>query len=238
VTTGGFINYPMAWSPDGLSLAYSSDRDQALRNVYRVRVDGSGEPVRLAPSAREQRMMSWSSQGVIAWAEAGNIWVLPPDGDAAPFFTSEDRETHATFSPDGQWLAYVSNRTGRGTEVYVRPYPGPNPRERISVDGGTSPAWSPDGRQIYFLDANRRPPVLMVVDVTPGTGADFQVGPPAPVIGWGHWIFGGVRGYDVHPDGSIVTVLEGEETYDSNRITELHVVLNFFEELKARVGNQ
>ncbi len=76
----------------------------------------------------------------------------------------------------------------------------------------------------------------MVVDVTPG--ADFQVGRPAPVIGWGPWIFGGVRGYDVHPDGSIVTGLEGEETYDSNRITELHVVLNFFEELKARVGNQ
>ena len=59
----------------------------------------------------------------------------------APFFTSEANESHATFSPDGRWLAYVSDQSGR-FEVYVRPYPGPEPATLISGDGGQSPAWS------------------------------------------------------------------------------------------------
>ena len=240
VSTGGFQNCCMAWSPDGLSLAFSSDRDQAFWNVYSVRVDGSGEPERLAPSEWFQYGPSWSSQGVIAWSEADDsglldIWVLPPDGDPAPLFTSENDEFHAAFSHDGQWLAYASDRSGR-PEVYVRPYPGPGPATRISVDGGMCPLWSPDGRQIYYAWRG----VLVAVDVTPGVGADFQRGRPAPLIEPWTSMCAPVRAYDVFPDGSFVTTVAVDEGSPVERFktTEIQVVLNWFEELKARGGNE
>jgi Tol biopolymer transport system component len=71
--------------------------------------------------------------------EGNDIWILPPDGPPAPFFTSEANDWDATFSHDGRWIAYRSNRSGRA-EVYVRPYPGPEPATLISTDGGTNPA--------------------------------------------------------------------------------------------------
>ena len=239
LNTGGFINGAMEWSPDGRWLAFSSDRDrEGGQNIYRIAADGNGEPERLAPpTERRQTMSSWSSEGVIAWLEHDDsgvfdIWVLPPDGDAAPFFTSAEQETYATFSPDGQWLAYVSDRSER-QEVYVRPYPGPGPATLIS-DGGVSPAWSPDGLEIYFWRAG----VLWAVDVTPGD--EFQGGRPAPLIDPWRYYFSPVRRYDVFPDGSFVkSVLDvgGRSPEERYGATELHVILNWAGELKGRVGN-
>lgn len=170
--------------------------------------------------------------------------MLPPDGNPAPFFTSGAREGYATFSPDGQWLAYVSNQSGQ-REVYVRPYPGPEPATPISGDGGTNPAWSADGRQIFY----HRGGVLMAVDVTPGD--EFQVGLPAPLLDPWTFTFSPVRGYDVFSDGSFIFGVpdQDESQSDTNAesrvakrlkqfgATELHVVLNWVEELKRRVEN-
>jgi len=221
------------WSPDGRILAISSDRDGDVRNLYRLAADGSGEPERLAPSDQAQYVASWSSEGVIAFLEGEGIWILAPDGRPAPFFTSEAFEQDATFSHDGRWIAYRSNRSGRN-EVYVRPYPGPEPATLISTDGGTNPAWSPDDRQIYY----RQPPgVLVAVAVTPGD--EFQAGRPTPLIApWANR--SPVRQYDVFPDGSFVTTVAvdaGRTFVERFGATELHIVLNWFEELKARVGN-
>jgi len=239
LNTGGFGNSPMEWSPDGDSIAFSSDRDQANRNIYLMAVDGSGEPERLHPSDRVQVIASWSSEGVIAWLEAGDIWVLPPDGDPAPFFTSAAGEAYATFSPDGQWLAYSG-----GGGIYVRPYPGPEPATQIS-EGGRDVAWSPDGRQIYYIQDR----VLIAVDVTPGD--EFQAGRPAPLIDPWTLLVRPQRGYDVFPDGSFVTRVPdvedsqtggdgaslGARRLEQFGATELHVVLNWTEELKERVPN-
>ena len=232
LNTGGFRDSPMAWSPDGRWLAYSSDRDQTVRNAYRLAVDGSGEPERLHPSDRSQIVASWSSEGVIAWLEDDgsgvyDIWVWPPDGAPAPFFRSAADERNATFSPDGQWLAYLEVGSG----IYVRPYPGPEPATQIS-EGGSNVAWSPDGRQIYYAQDR----VLMAVDVTPGD--EFQAGRPVPLIDPWTLLVGPMRGYDVFPDGSFVTRVAGDGTnLEQFGATELHVVFNWFEELRQRMGN-
>ena len=240
LNTGGFSNAWMEWSPDGRSLAFSSDRDGDVINIYSLAVDGSGEPERLASSNQSQFVASWSSEGVIAFLEGGDIWILPPDGSPAPFFTSEANDLDATFSSDGRWLAYrstpdVSTGSVPGQEVYVRPYPGPGPATLISTDGGINPTWSPDDRQIFYLQP---PGVLMAVDVTPGD--EFQAGRPTSLIDRFSGSMSPVRSYDIFPDGSFVTrTLVGSPPVDPERLraTELHVILNWTEELKERVPN-
>ena len=139
LNTGGVANPTLEWSPDGKSIAFTSDRDGPVANIYRMPSDGSGVPERLAPANHMQHVASWSSAGVIAFLQqtAGqfDIWTIVPGGKPVPFVTSSANETDATFSPDGRWLAYASDQTGRN-EVYVRPYPGPAPRFRFRVAAG------------------------------------------------------------------------------------------------------
>ncbi len=245
----------MEWSPDGRFLAFSAIVGSAKRNIYSLPVDGSSEPERLAPSEGAQTMTSWSSEGVIAFVEPNvsgeggfDIWMIPPDGAPAPFFTSADHEADATFSPDGRWLAYVSDRNGPRA-VYVRPYPGPEPATLIVGGGAENPAWSSDGRQIYYIQASsdsvNSGRVLMAVDVIPGN--EFQVGRPVALIAPWRLSVAYSRGYDVFPDGSFVTRVAEEDIVDRESLmaqrleefgaTELHVVLNWAEELKERVPN-
>ena len=238
LNAGGFINGPVEWSPDGRFLAFSSDRDGDVPNMYRLAVDGSGEPERLARSDQVQYVASWSSEDVIAFLEGNDIWILPPDGSPAPFFESEANDWDATFSYDGRWIAYRSDRSGR-QEVYVRPYPAAEPATLISTDGGTNPTWSPEDRQIFYRQpTGAGPPVLMAVDVTPGD--EFQADRPTPLIDPWPNALSPVRRYDLFPDGSFVTGTSvGSPPVEPERLraTELHVILNWTEELKERVPN-
>ena len=93
-------------------------------------------------------------------------------------------------------------------------------------------AWAPDGRQIYYVQG----PVLMAVDVTPGD--EFQAGRPAPLIDRFDYLTEPIRGYDVFPDGSfVVSPVDVDRLFSTNRANELHVILNWAEELKERVPN-
>ncbi|MEZ5492332.1 MAG: hypothetical protein R3F50_18775 [Gammaproteobacteria bacterium] len=250
--TGGYSNHWPIWSPDGGSIAFSSDRDDTengVANVYRMAADASGKIERLAASDTPQFMSSWSSTGVIAYLQGNapsDIWVLPPEGEPSAFFVSEANEEYASFSPDGRWLAYTSDQTGR-REVYVRPYPGPEPATLISSGGGSAPAWSKDGARLYYRSAGQ----MMAVDVAPG--ASFQASRAVTLIERFSYNSGGrVRAYDVYADGSFVAnnILDAQEaSTDAERpvsispnrwqlrVAEAHVILNFFEELKTRMVN-
>ena len=238
LNTGSLTNVWPSWSPDGKSIAFSSVRDGG-QNIYRMAADGSDEqPERLAPSDQAQTMMSWSSDGVIAYLQDGDIWMLPPDGEPAPFFTSEANEQYASFSPDGKWLAYSVSGT-RGSELYIRPYPGPGPAVLISGNGSRAPAWSSDGTQLYFIQANAtlQRNGMMVVDINEG-----RPSPALPLIDpWPYKATITRRSYDVFEDGAfIAAVPDGEIRYarERYRVDELQVVLNFFEVLRQRVANE
>jgi Tol biopolymer transport system component len=246
LNTGGFLARSASWSPDGTSIAFSSDREDGRVNIYRMDADGSGEPERLVPSDRLQLMSSWSVDGVIAYVEsteAGDydIWVLPPDGDPVSFVGSDADEVYASFSPNGRWMVYGSDESGR-SEVYVRPYPGPGPATLISGNGGVSPAWSSDGAQIYYLerDVNRTQARMMVVDVVPES--PFRAGRPRVFLDpWPTTDTTVLRAYDVLGDGQFVLPMrddgvDGNELRTRFAVGEFQVVLNFLEAFRQRVG--
>ena len=245
LNTGGFRNLYPHWSPDGEFITFSSNSLDGVQNIYRIPAAGSSEqPERLAPSAdQNQEMMSWSSDGVIAfrqWGDSienGAIWVLPPDGEPRAFTSSELGVAHATFSPDGEWLAY-SARGSRGREVYIRPYPGPGPAVLIAGNNSDAPAWSSDGTQLYFrqFDSSLQRIAMMVVDITEGR--------PSPartlIAPWPYYGTNPLRTYEVLEDGRFIAALQDASLNDpvSYRAKELQVVLNFFEVLRQRVTNE
>ena len=199
-------------------------------NLYRKAADGSGEPERLTQSDADQEPWSWSPDGVVAFVESGDIMILEMDGEnePAPFHqTPFFDESHPTFSPDGNWLAYTSNESGP-SEVYVRPYPAVEPPHKISSDGGQSPRWSPNGNKLFYRDpATDR---IMVVDIPEGSISErgrsrvlFELEGQS-VDGF----------YDVSPDGTRF-VMGTRVARESENARRIHIVLNWVEELKELV---
>src|SRR4029077_15998782 len=124
------------------------------------------------------------------------------DRKAQPFDTGEVGASSPCFSPDGRWIAYTSNESGR-TEVYVRPYPGPGGKWQVSTDGGTEPAWNPKGRELFYRAGNR----MMATPVT--FQPAFSVGKPA-VLFEGSWLPSPRTSpnYDVSRDGQRFLMLK------------------------------
>ena len=148
--------------------------------------------------------------------------MLPVEGDRTPVpvAVSEFSEGLPRFSPNGRWLAYQSNRSGR-FQVYVQGYPDPGRPELVSLDGGTNPAWRSDGRELFFRNGD----LMMVVEVSPEDPPQFS----RPRVLFEHPFPGGagVSAYDVSPDGQrFITGVVVQ-----NPPVQLRVIVNFIEEL-------
>ena len=144
-------NTPAIWSPDGTRVVYGSKRN-GKGGLYVKRADGTGTEQLLLESETTKIPMSWSPDGnfIVYWVPGGIEWVLPLTGDRRPFQISEGQTTHAQISPDGKWIAYQSNDTGRA-EIYIKAFPQGSHSWRVSREGGVFSRWRGDSRELYFL---------------------------------------------------------------------------------------
>ena len=222
------------WTPDGKRIVFLWQDPLAL-NLFSQPYDGSSPMERLTTSQYDQYPGSWSSDGkTLALVEsqqntADDIAVMDvPSGRVTPFLNSQYSEEYPEFSPDGRWIAYVSDESARD-EVYVRPFPGPGMKHQVSSQGGVQPLWARNGRQLFY----RRQDQVWAVDVR--TDGGFSTGKPRLLFerpGYSPGI--PTRSYDLSQDGQRFLMVKLEQRKPAP-VTEMTLVQNWFEELKRLV---
>jgi eukaryotic-like serine/threonine-protein kinase len=227
VSFGGDDFNPV-WSPDESRLAWSSGRTGTAQIFSRV-VDGSLPEEQLTDLDELAFVTSWSPDGKVllfnrsvTGESQSDVWLLPLDGEPRPFIHSSFNEFGAQFSPDGRFVAYVSNESGE-YEIYVTPYPGPGPRWKVSTGGGGVPVWSGRGDRIFY----RWGPRYYVVDFRPGPPVSFST----PKLLFESRDYG--RVFDVSPDGERLLMVRTDQDHRTTRT--LNLIANWTDELKRRV---
>jgi serine/threonine-protein kinase len=235
LTVDGTSQAPV-WSPDGSRLAYGSTRSGRPATYVRT-LGGAGTESTL--TANDQTNLnfpfSWSPDGrflagvSVNPTTANDIWVydINDPSRSRAFVATQFREGAPTFSPDGRFIVYVSEQTGR-TEIVMRPFPGPGDEIAISSGGGKEPVWARKAGQLFY----RQDDAMMVVDIS--TTPSVKVGTPRRLFerpfnrSTAFW-----PNYDVTPDGQRFLMVK-DSALDAPP-TRINVVLNWFEELKRLV---
>jgi Tol biopolymer transport system component len=193
------------WSPDGISILFASDRKAkgAHSDLWIKPIDGGKERI-FAESSDDRGPEDWSRDGrflsfsVIEARGRRNtqLWFLDTTRErrVVPFATDADIQGNSRFSPEGRWIAYSSNESGR-FEVYVRAFPGPGGEWQVSTSGGSFPVWRRDGKELFYLSLDNK--ITAVPVATDGT---FRAGSPVSLFSVNPKIFNTV--YDVSSDGS------------------------------------
>jgi len=201
-------------------------------------VDDTASEERLTSGEPTQTPGSWSDDGQwLAYSEThpatgGDIWALPTGGDRTPrvVVRTPSDERHPRLSPDGRWLAYASNESGRN-EVLVQSFPEPGGRTQLSTSGGIEPVWSRDGRELFYLNGD----AMMAVEIR--TSPTFTVSAPRMLFE-GRYVPSpnAVASYDVSADGQ--RSLRVQPMHPDPPTDQIQVGLNWFEELKRLVPMQ
>jgi serine/threonine-protein kinase len=227
----GLDYYPL-WTPDGQRVVFTSSREGPF-NLFWKAADGTGSAERLTASESIQWAGSWSPDGKVLVFDEKNpeavygIMVLSLEGKPAtrPLVRTQFNEANPTISPDGRWIAYQWDESGRW-EVLVRPFPDVDSgRWQISTNGGSKPVWAPNGKELFYRNGDK----MMAVSVE--TESSFNHGNPK-VLFERHYFMprAGARHYDISPDGQRFLMIK--ESEKQAPLTELIVVENWFEELK------
>jgi serine/threonine-protein kinase len=228
-------HYAPIWTPDGRNLVFETASPAPLLSLAS---DGSGVPIQIS------RIDHYHPHGVTAdgrhvlavAVDAGggggsDIVTIPIGGNEdkpqpRPLVQTPGREGFEglTLSPDGRWMAYSSDVTGR-LEIWVQPYPGPGVPVRVSPNGGLEPVWARNGRELFYLEGRK----LMSVAVNAGSTFDFK--PATTLFEAVYTLNGQPPSYDVAADGRILMIKQFGEPTASTMV----VVLNWFDELKRLV---
>jgi serine/threonine protein kinase/Tol biopolymer transport system component len=229
------VSYGPIPSPDGRRIAYQATRD-GVTGVMISNVDGSGEE-RLTSDKRFNFPTSWTPDGkqllITAASEIGNIEVrlIAVDGDRKqqPLLQGPFNAGGARFSPDGHWIAYVSDESGRN-EVYVRSYPGAGTRIPISSDGGTQPVWSRNGRELFFRNGDQTLAVTVGLSPSPAAGKPKILFTRTALDDSSGPAYGMAADYDVSLDGQ--RFIMRKHNPDNSQIPAVRIVFNWFDEIK------
>jgi serine/threonine-protein kinase len=224
-------NIGPAWAPDGRVLAFASNREGPF-NVFLHELNGGG-PERVTASEFHQVPTSWSPDGrtlVFSERRPDTGWdsrmMTLESKDLYPLLDSPFEEEYATVSPNGKWLAFGCNDSGK-REVYVKPVSNPGPILQMSREGGSEPVWSRSGAELFYRSGERS---NRMMSVSIAYETPLLVSEP-------RFLFEGDYGltvplshpnYDVTPDGQRFVMVKNHRP----RTTELHVVLNWFGELE------
>jgi Tol biopolymer transport system component len=203
------------WSPDGSRIVFDSNR-KGHYDLYLKPANGAGSEQLLVESPQDKAGMDWSRDGrfftyiSLDPQSAYDIWILPMEGDRKPFVFLKTNFVDGTpqFSPNGHWLAYETNETGR-FEIYVRPFNGSPSGEssggqwQVSTSGGINPRWRSDGKELYYIAPDGK---LMAAPITINGGT---VQPGSPVALFQTKVYSGDNPfsghqYDVSPDGRFI----------------------------------
>ncbi len=220
------------WSPDGSRIAFESVRD-GQPDIAVKAVGGTGEVEVLLEAEGIQSPSSWSPDGThllyyhLDSKTSWDIYVLPlvDDRTPRPFIKTPFVELRSRFSPDGRWVAYQSNESGR-FEIYVQAFPGPGGKWQISTAGGQEPQWGPDGTELFYLSPDRN-----LVGVEVQTGPTFEAGIPEAMFS--------VSLRSPTTNNRYLVALDGERFLMLNSLVEdttppTTVVVNWTEELENR----
>ena len=245
LTVDPALDWAPVWTPDGRRIVFGSYRGGGAANLYWQAADGAAQPERLTDTPNDQFPNTVSPDGKRLLAReidritGRNVVMVSLDGDrqTTPLLHTTFQELNADLSPDGRWVAFQSNESGQD-EVYVRPFPDVNSgRWQVSAGGGSAPIWSRNGRELFFMTHRES---TRVTAVSVQSGATFSAGKPEMLFE-GRYLGGGTggRAYDVSADGQRFLMIKDPVTDTSTTsASPLVVVVNWFEELKARMAQK
>jgi len=176
------------WSPDGTRIAFTSRTGSGAYNIYVKPSSSAGMEELLKAGGFNAFARGWSRDGKfivsdeVGGGSSADLWLLPIEGDhkPVPYLQTPFNESRGQFSPDGRWMTYVSNESGQN-QVYVQPIPATGAKRQISTAGGDWPRWRRDGKELFYLAADRK---LMAVPVDIGGAASgsFEIGLAQPLF--------------------------------------------------------
>jgi serine/threonine-protein kinase len=231
------LNRGVAWSPDGLRLAFSRQLEGS-EHVYWQSANGTGMPELLAAGPSPDTPTSFSPDGKLLFETVNDghpeIGVIDVKSHKREILMKTTfSKFNGEFSPDGRWIAYASNELGNTTEIYVRPFPNVD-GGRWQVGRGRDPVWSRNGKEIFFLTSGTTPNAFSRLFSVPvqASAAGFSVGNPQPLFE-GNYTPG--TSYDVSPDGKRFLMIKlGAQQNATHGSTPIVVVLNWLRELQER----
>lgn len=225
-------NVAPIWTPDSQKVTFSSNRAGPY-NIFWKPADGSSAAEQLTASEFIEFPNSWSPDAeVLIYSQSHpttglDIWLLPFKEERNPrkLIVTPYNEFASKFSPDGKWIAYVSDESGQN-EVYVQQFPGPGGKLQISKDGGSFPVWAPNGEELFYINGSKM--LATKISMSP----KFEASSPRQLF-MSEYLSSGanpsIPNYDISSDGyHFVTVRSEQEKAP----TRLHVILNWFGELK------